>query len=81
VSRGISGSLLVGRQNAAFFFENSANFVKSRRNFRIPMRVSQVVTLGDGEFSLILLNFALYRELLREARPLLETSVTILRLS
>jgi hypothetical protein len=45
------------------------------------MRVSQVVTLGNGEFSLILLNFAFRRQLLREARPLLETSVTILRLS
>jgi hypothetical protein len=81
VSRGIIGSLFAGRQSAAFFFENSANCVKSRRNFRIPVRVSQVVMLGDGEFSLILLNFAFRRQLLREARPLLETSVTILRLS
>ncbi len=64
-----------------FLFKKSANFVKSRRNFRIPVRVSEVVMLYDGEFSSILLNFALRRQLLREARPLLETSVTILRLS
>jgi len=44
-----------------FLFKKFANCVKSRRNFRIPMRVSQVVTLGNGEFSLILLNFALNR--------------------
>jgi len=64
-----------------FLFENWRNCVKSRRNFRIPVRVSQVMMLGDGEFSLILLIFAVRRQLLREARPLLETSVTILRLS
>ena len=63
-----------------FLFKKSLDFAKCRRNFRIPARVVHTKRVREGEFSLILLNFAFRRQLLREARPLLETFMAILRL-
>src|SRR5271156_3014363 len=63
-----------------FSFEESLH-CKSRRNFRVAAGVNQKRRLRHGGFSLILLNFASCRQLYPEAHHLLETSMTILRLS
>jgi hypothetical protein len=60
-------------QSAAFPFAKTAVSGKSRRNFRIVTRVRHIDQANARGFTLILLNLAFFRQLLRKARDLLET--------
>jgi hypothetical protein len=81
MSRVIIESYLFRSQSAAFDSRKTVICGRSRRNFRVVTRVSPIEQANERGFSLILLNFAFGRQLLREARHLLETSLTFLRLS